>query len=240
MDIEALKKNIDTIHSFDFNGYTITNIGVEGNGRLTLYHNPLHRYRVYNYCSPVGDYEVFDSKEELIAYATKENKYIPYYNRLSELNSNLDFDFSYNLYKYLNDWIYNYFGYRRADFQIKYRNGNFSKMCKAAYMYIDEYGTICIESEDNKQYIEIDPTDTDLELLIVRFRQRIKGSIKTQFPINFIGTYKSTYDSLESKCLYEWWDRYLDNRIESAYKNKAISEQEYKELLNLREKRGEF
>lgn len=233
MNLKKLEENINKWHEFEHNGYIITQLEVE-TGSIR-YSDTLRTYRIYNKWSPVGDCEFFKSKEEVIDYVAKENKYKKYYDRLDELSEGIDFDFTYDLFKYIQDWIENYFGYGRVDIQVKYKDGKLSKMCKEAYLYIDEYGSICIESGDGTQYIEIEAMNSNIKSLIVKFKQRIKGSITVIFPIDFIGTFDSTYDLLESKCKYEWWSDKLGERIIKAHKDKVISDAQFEKLMELKE-----
>ena len=137
MDLINIDKLLSTNNEFEYNGYVVTRLNKEDvNKEYEDYYNPLKVYRVYNRYSAQGDYQVFEQKDELISYLLKENRYEAYYNRLDELGKPLDFDYSYDFYSYLIDWIDNYFGYERVDFQIKYNNGKLSKKCKNSYIYI--------------------------------------------------------------------------------------------------------
>lgn len=227
---ETLINNLNKYKSFDFNGYHISKIEPEGNGRLILYYEPLFIYRVYNTLSPVGDCEVFQSKEELIQYVLEENKAASYYERLSELNSMIDFDFSIDLFNYIEDWTNNYFK-RKPDCQLKYKNGQLSKKCKSAYLYLDDE-CLCMKSEDGKKYLEIDTLDPNIAELIVTFKQRIKGSIRAIFPIKLIGNFPTTYDMLKYKCLNDWYSSNLEEIIRNAYNQNKISEEQYLELMS--------
>lgn len=233
----TVKEMLEKYKEFEYNGYTVAKLGPEGIGKASLYYEPLVRYRIYNKYSPQGDCEILENKDAVISYIMADNKYEGYYNRLNELSEGVDFDFSYDLYKYLTDWIENYFGYGRVDFQVKYKDGKLSKMCKAASFDINEYGEINIGNwSDDKYPILIEPMDSDIEYLIVRFKQRIKGPIIATFPINFIGTFKTTYDMLELKCKYgRWFYPRLHKKVELAYKDNFISKIQYEKLLELME-----
>ena len=233
----TVNEMLEKYKELEYNGYRVAKLGPEGIGKASLYYEPLVRYRIYNKYSPQGDCEILENKDAVISYVMANNKYEGYYNRLNELSEGVDFDFSYDLYKYLTDWIENYFGYGRVDFQVKYKDGKLSKMCKAASIDIDNYGKISIGRwSDGIHPILIEPMDSEIKYLIVRFKQRIKGPIIATFPINFIGAFKTTYDMLELRCMYgRWFYPELDKKVELAYKNNVISKIQYEKLLELME-----
>lgn len=233
MDKLNLEEMLNKYTKFEYNGYVVTQLAPEGNGKNVLYYETLVRYRTYNKCSPLGDCEVFGDKADVIAYLKEKNKYKSYYERLGELKDEIKFDFVYDLYKYTMDWIDNYFGYDRANFQIKYKDGTLSKMYKSASMIIDNE-RIGISVDDDSIIKEINPMDTDVKALIINFKQRIRGTIKTTFPLQFRGTFRSTYDMLEARCkssLYGLDE--LEGIIRSEYNKGRLSDTQCETLLKL-------
>lgn len=233
MDKLNLEEMLNKYTEFEYNGYVVTQLAPEGNGKNVLYYETLVRYRTYNKCSPLGDCEVFGDKADVIAYLKEKNKYKSYYERLGELNDEIKFDFVYDLYKYTVDWMDNYFGYNRANFQIKYKDGKLSKMYKSASMIIDNE-RIGISVDGYSIIKEISPMDTEVKDLIVSFKQRIRGTIKVTFPLQFIDTFKNTYDMLEAKCISSYYDLdKLEDIIRSEYNKGKISDNQRETLLKL-------
>ena len=83
--------------------------------------------------------------------------------------------------------------------------------------------------------LRVSAVNNNIKYLSVRFKRRIKGSIKILFPINFAAAFKDDYDKLEGDIEINnpWWIADdIEDKIKKAYSNGFISKTQYKELLS--------
>ena len=227
----SVEEMIDNLNEFEYNGYAVRKLRPES------FYDSLTQYCVYDKCSAQSDYEIVESKDEVLDIVMTVSKNKLYHDALHELIENTKFNYTYDLYKHINNWVNNYFGHGNIDIQAKHKDGKLSKLYKNAYIYLNSSGDIEVKSSESSKLsaLRVSAVNNNIEYLSVRFKRRIKGSIKILFPINFAAAFKDDYDKLEGdiEANNPWWIGYdIEDKIKKAYSSGFISKTQYEELLS--------